>query len=427
MNERSRTRRDFIQNITIAVLTVSAVLLFAQTQIYNLGASSTLSRIFSGPEVQSSSAITTQKDAASPGAPVRIAVAGTYGRYGDVAMTTAEEDFLPLRQLLEQALGSAQALTFSSSQAFLDALNQTSAYYDFLSPLPLSILADLSQTSINEDTVYARRLVLAEENGAVTLHMWNGTNRYYRSSTALSPEDLSAVVSQYELGNAFFAFEGTEDHAQEIAPLSLLSDEAPELPQLAAVSSLSDTSRLLASLHFNPNTQNRYWESETTEVISESNGRTLRLSSDGTVVYQSDHDSTLSIRAAGEIPSLVEAGAEISLLLNELFSPTIGDAELYLEQIQQNGASTTLRYGYQVGGVPIRFADGQSAADVTLSGTTVSSMTLRIRQYTVTENASLLLPLRQALAIAAERTGAELSIGYADNGSDTVSATWLAD
>lgn len=423
MNERSRTRRDFIQNITIAVLTVSAVLLFTQTQISNLGASSTLSRLFSGPDVQSSSVITPQQDAVSPGAPVRVAAASTYGRYGGVAMTTSDEEFLPLRQLLEQALGSVQSLTFSSSQAFREALNRTSAYYDFLSPLPLSILADLSQTSLDEDAVFARRLVLAEENGAVALYLWDGANRCYRSGTALSAGDLNAVVSQYELGNAFFAFEGTGDHV--LAPYSLLPGEEPRLPQLAAVSSLSDTTHLLASLGFNPNTQNRYWESETTEVISESNGRTLRLSTDGTVVYQSGDDPTLSIQAAGEVPSMVEAASEVRLLLSELLAPVMGDAQMYLEQIQQVGAATTLRFGYQAGGVPIRFADGGCAAHVTLSGTTVSSMELRIRQYTVTENDSLLLPLRQALAIAAG--GAELSIGYADSGGDTVSAAWLAD
>lgn len=423
MNERSRTRRDFIQNITIAVLTVSAVLLFTQTQISNLGASSTLSRLFSGPDVQSSSVITPQQDAVSPGAPVRVAAASTYGRYGGVAMTTSDEEFLPLRQLLEQALGSVQSLTVSSSQAFREALNRTSAYYDFLSPLPLSILADLSQTSLDEDAVFARRLVLAEENGAVALYLWDGANRCYRSGTALSAGDLNAVVSQYELGNAFFAFEGTGDHV--LAPYSLLPGEEPRLPQLAAVSSLSDTTRLLASLGFNPNTQNRYWESETTEVISESNGRTLRLSTDGTVVYQSGDDPTLSIQAAGEVPSMVEAASEVRLLLSELLAPVMGDAQMYLEQIQQVGAATTLRFGYQAGGVPIRFADGGCAAHVTLSGTTVSSMELRIRQYTVTENDSLLLPLRQALAIAAG--GAELSIGYADSGGDTVSAAWLAD
>ena len=35
--------------------------------------------------------------------------------------------------------------------------------------------------------------------------------------------------------------------------------------------------------------------------------------------------------------------------------------------------------------------------------------------------------LRQTLAIAAEHPGTELSVGYADSGGDTVSASWLAD
>ena len=54
-------------------------------------------------------------------------------------------------------------------------------------------------------------------------------------------------------------------------------------------------------------------------------------------------------------------------------------------------------------------------------------MTFRIRQYTAGGNASLLLPLRQALAIAAREEGAELAVGYADGGAGTVSAKWLAE
>lgn len=427
MNEKSRTRRDFIQNISIAVLTVSAVLLFVQTQIYNLGASNTFFRIFSGPDAQTSAVISYQKDDFTLSAPLRVAVTGTYGRYGDVSMTSADEEFLPLRHLLEQALGSTQSLTFSSKQLFLSALSYTSVYYDFLSPLPLCILADLAQTSNSENTVSVRHVVIAEEEGTVSLYLWDGADHYYRGSTSLSPEDLNKFVSQYELGNAFFGFESTESHAPTTAPFSLFLAEEPALPVLSANFPLSDTALLLASLRFNPNTQNRYWESDGTEVISENSGRTLRIHSDGTVTYQSGDDPALSIQAENESPTLVEAAGEVGIMLNNLLSLSSGTANVYLEDIQQNGASTTLRFGYQVGGVPIRFADGQSAAHVTLSGRTVSSMTLRFRQYTLTENDSLLLPLRQALAIAAAEPGTELSIGYTDSGSDTVRAAWLAD
>ena len=427
MNEKSRSRRDFIQNISIAVLTVTAVLLFVQSQVYHLGASSRFSQLFSGPDIQSGTVIAPQQETTALCAPVRIAVASTYGRYGDVAMTTAEDDFLALGQLLGQALGSAHTMAISSSHAFVSALSGTSVYYDFLSPLPLSILADLAHTSNQENQISARHVIIAEENGTVLLHLWDGDTHYYRSSTALSPEELSEAVRHYELGNAFFAFEGTQEHIDAAAPTSLFLEEPPVLPELSASSQISDRSLLLAALHFNPNTQNRYRDSDGTEVISESSNRTLRIRTDGTILYHSDGDSTLSIESEETIPSPAEAATEVCALLRSLFPASAGNAELYLEHIRQFNDTTELRFGYQVGGVPVRFAHGESAALVTLSGTTVSSITLTFRQYTATETPSLLLPLRQTLAIAADQPEAMLSIGYADHGGDMVRTVWLAD
>ena len=86
-----------------------------------------------------------------------------------------------------------------------------------------------------------------------------------------------------------------------------------------------------------------------------------------------------------------------------------------------------LRYGYQINGTPIRFADGGAAAEITLTGSVIYSMSLRLRTYTATSELSLLLPLPQALAIAAQHPGAELSIGYADSGASSISACWLSD
>ena len=81
----------------------------------------------------------------------------------------------------------------------------------------------------------------------------------------------------------------------------------------------------------------------------------------------------------------------------------------------------------QSGGVPIRFADGSAAAEVTLSGNAISTLSLRPRQYSAASAASPLLPLRQAMAIAERTAGAELSIGYADTGVYPLSAVWLTD
>ena len=54
-------------------------------------------------------------------------------------------------------------------------------------------------------------------------------------------------------------------------------------------------------------------------------------------------------------------------------------------------------------------------------------MTLCFRQYTAEGESSLLLPLKQAIAIAAQQPGKELFLAYTDSGGDTVSAAWLLE
>ena len=82
-----RRRRNLIQNIAIALLSVSAVLLFAQLQLYNLGTSEDplyLERL---------------TGEGSPSrlrefpAPVRVVLTDSYGRYGSLGFTTNSDGF----------------------------------------------------------------------------------------------------------------------------------------------------------------------------------------------------------------------------------------------------------------------------------------------------------------------------------------------
>ena len=108
-------------------------------------------------------------------------------------------------------------------------------------------------------------------------------------------------------------------------------------------------------------------------------------------------------------------------------SQFIGDASIYLQEIYQTDSTSVLRFGYQLNGIPLRFADGSYAAEMTLIGTAVTSLDLNIRQYTASGSTTALLPLPQALAIAARHENVELSVGYVDQGISSVSAAWLAD
>ena len=414
--------RDFIQNIIITLLAVSAVLLFSRTQFFQLGAavgSGTLRRLtVSSSETPSSATVSD-----SLSAPVRTAVTGEYGRYGSVSLTTGSDDFTPIKTLLREVLGSARNRTESNQAAFQAALGKTSVYCDFLSSLPVPYLAELMGISV-ESTLSVRSLTVAEQDGQVVLFLWDGESRYYRCATAVQSSGLTEVLNHFELGVSTFAFEETAPYSAQLAPWSLFPDPLPELPQLSAADSTLSSDTLLTALGFNPHTNSRYTDSMGAEVIVEGD-RVIRVSPSGTVSYTSGGEAALMVDAAGAVPTLSEAAVGAQTLLDTLSSA--GEARLYLLSARQSGSETTLTFGYQLGGVPIRFSDGSAAAEVTLSGRAISALTLQLRQYSADGTTSLLLPLQQAMAIAAGQPGVELSIGYADNGASSLSASWLAD
>lgn len=430
MNKNQLDRRDFFQNILIVVLSFTSVLLIAQTQLYHLGSITLREHLDFLLEDSTQTGTPAATAAAIPAAPVHVAVTGTYGRYGNTNLISSADDFLPLGDLLKEALGSAKTYTTCTQADFLQALNTTSIYYDFLSPLPLSILGDLTGTTV-DSTLQAQRLILsAQSNQTVRLFLWEPEgNTFQYCGTAISRGDLETVAGKFELGNAVFAFELAEENGSytTIDPCSLfLPDSLPQLPVLQIDREPTETDAVLAALHFNPRTNYRYPESDGTEVVVEGE-RSLRIHPDGMVSYRSGGESTLSIETAiPDAPTLSEAVAGTSVILQKLLNAP-GDAQLYLKTVHQSDNSTVLLFGYHINGIPVRFANGSNAAEVTLTGSTVSSLSLNFRHCTVTGETSLLLPLQQALAIASKGPGAELSIGYADTGSDKLSACWLAD
>lgn len=419
--DRRKRRIGILQNLLITLLTMSAVFLFAQTQWYNLDLTDSYLNPLSG-----SASSVTPPEPSTFSAPVRVAVTGAYGRYGSITLTTVDEAFEPLGSLLKDALSSASSFSPSTYEVFVQSLDYTSIYYDFLTPLPLSVVAQLFGGDVGEDTVMVRRLVISyrEEDG-VSLHLWDGEEQYLQASLTLSSQELSSAVNNYDLGTAFFAGDSVEVEplCTLVDPLSLFLYELPDLPALSASTVQADADSILTALGFNPHTNNRYPSSDGSEVINEGS-RSLRIYANGTVVYRSGGSPAMTLDT-GEEATTGEIAVQTVALLSSLTNGLTGDAALYLQEVSTSGSSTTLRFGYQCGGIPIYFSDGSYAAEVTLNGTTVSSVSLRLRSYTISEESSILLPLRQALAIAAQQDGSELAIGYADGGGSSVKASWL--
>ncbi len=420
MGEQRQDRRNLVQNILITLLTLSAAVLFTQTQLYNLNL--TTSEAPSGP-AQSAA------PAAELAAPVRTAVTGDYGRCGGLTCTTGDPVFAdPLGRRLLEALGSARDYAPCSRGDFLRALRGPSLYYDFLEPLPLSVLAGLlgggEDVSPRED-LSARRLLIVPQEGGAVLYLWDGGENCFRASTAVSSDSLEQVISRYELGDASFAMDGG-GLERELDPCSLLPAQPPELPSFTLGDPLAGgTDWLLSALGFNPRSRTRHTESSGTELIIDGD-RTLRIRPDNTIHYQSGNEPILRVKAAGDLPTAREAALGAGSLLGSLLAPVSGELQPWLQSLRRSGDVTALRFGYQLKGVPVRFQDGGFAAEITLTGSAVTALSLRFRQYNAAEEPSLLLPLPQALAVAAASPGKELSIGYVERGGEC-RAYWLSD
>lgn len=420
MGEQRQDRRNLVQNLLITLLALSAAVLFTQTQLYNLNL--TTSEAPPGP-AQSAA------PAAELAAPVRTAVTGDYGRCGGLTCTTGDPVFAdPLGRRLLEALGSARDYAPCSRGDFLRALRGPSLYYDFLEPLPLSVLAGLlgggEDVSPRED-LSARRLLIVPQEGGAVLYLWDGGENCFRASTAVSADSLEQVISRYELGDASFAMDGG-GLERELDPCSLLPAQPPELPSFTLGDPLAGgTDWLLSALGFNPRSRTRHTESSGTELIIDGD-RTLRIRPDNTIHYQSGNEPILRVKAAGDLPTAREAALGAGSLLGSLLAPVSGELQPWLQSLRRSGDVTALRFGYQLKGVPVRFQDGGFAAEITLTGSAVTALSLRFRQYNAAEEPSLLLPLPQALAVAAASPGKELSIGYVERGGKC-RAYWLSD
>ena len=420
MGEQRQDRRNLVQNLLITLLALSAAVLFTQTQLYNLNL--TTSEAPPGP-AQSAA------PAAELAAPVRTAVTGDYGRCGGLTCTTGDPVFAdPLGRRLLEALGSARDYAPCSRGDFLRALRGPSLYYDFLEPLPLSVLAGLlgggEDVSPRED-LSARRLLIVPQEGGAVLYLWDGGENCFRASTAVSSDSLEQVISRYELGDASFAMDGG-GLERELDPCSLLPAQPPELPSFTLGDPLAGgTDWLLSALGFNPRSRTRHTESSGTELIMDGD-RTLRIRPDNTIHYQSGNEPILRVKAAGDLPTAREAALGAGSLLSSLLAPVSGELQPWLQSLRRSGDVTALRFGYQLKGVPVRFQDGGFAAEITLTGSAVTALSLRFRQYNAAEEPSLLLPLPQALAVAAASPGKELSIGYVERGGEC-RAYWLSD
>ena len=417
-----KSLRNHLQNLVLILLTLSALILLTRLPLLqNIRLGNRVPLFSSTPSAEG------QEEGTLPDAmfsSVNLMVTGEleYGRSGRLCVSADDAALQSVMPLFQEALGSAGSMEPSSDAAFRGALEGPGLYLELdCGALPLeAIAAWLGERLDVSLPLCAMALTIGEED-AVSLYLLDENGGIFHCPTALPVSAVRPTCDDFAPNGAYFAYETSYG---SLAPYTVLTAAPDLLPDIRSELPAGYSAyNLLTALDFNAHTLSRYPESGGAEVVEES-PRTLRIAPDGTVSLISRGENTSSLyRASGQgLPEILAAAWRLA---SALTSGTEA-SPLYLSGVEESEDGYTLRFRYQMDGVPVFFFDEGDALTVTYQEGAVTTFSYRCRVYTpLEEDPPALLPAGMAQAIAASYPQSALSIGYEDDGSGQLTAQWL--
>lgn len=434
MDKRRSAAVNRVQNLAIALLTMSALFLSASLPLFGpLSDKSLVDLTRARLQHETTNVRSETREVTTLASPVRIVFTNSYARFASDALTTYSDDFEHAGTYLGEAIGSAHDMARVNERDFLAALRGSGLYFDFTAALPVEVLCSwfgVAIPSYDLDSVRRALLCPAEGDDAV-LYLQNGAHVCRRFETAVQSSALDDYLSALDGNGAEFAQSLGANYAA-LSPYTIALREPDRREVLSAALALNESAAtaFLRRAGFSTRAENRFIEASGTVLVREVSG-TLYLHPNGTAAYQggaAEEGSLYFVPAAeASAPTLTEAVTAAQELALTLLGDLSGDASLYLSGVTRRVGGYEVSFDYLVGGTPVRFADGAHAMTLTIDGQSVTAFTLRARHYALTGESALQLPLLQAAAVARVYRNAELSVAYVDGGGDTVEPIWVAD
>ena len=416
---------EWIKTLLIVLLTVSALLLGWRTMLFNdilssipfFGSVAELMRGSSGTVETGGSPI---KEAARP---LCIVITNEDGaRFGVRYDTEARNAVYDrISSIMGEALGSATAPSEISEDEWRSALAGLGVYFEYVTPVKLSVLDGWLGARMPETAVDAllRRVVVAigDERSRIYYQDYN-SGLYYGADTA-SAAGKAQELEIYSPNDAVFAYESGVPGAS-IAPYMLLTQERyhPEVRAAAAGSSDELLDLTLAAMGHGNETYTTYPEGDSVRRV----GTQFRIGVDqrGQVLYR----NTEGLTPGDEIYSWGESDLieQARLIVADTIGSVCGGAEVFFESLEYGtGDSVSVLFAYYIAGGGIYLFEDLYAAKVTITSGVVTEIELNFRNYSFTGEFTRLLPETQALAAA----GGEFMLCYSDTGAERLTPSWV--
>ena len=416
-----RNSVETIKTIVIVLLSISAVLLTLtanlSVDLHTLPGMEALAARF-GRTAPLGDTPAAEPESVAAAKPLAISIRNETGRWTAARdFTLLDTAYEALAGYLGEALGTAETPEALSSGTLRTAMAAQSIYFSYDGMIPLRALANWLGTDYPGPEFSANWLMLLLQSDYVQLYFGDGQSQYY-CQTQIPSDAIRTQIADYQPDGSYFAGESNLDAIRQLDAWSLLTPDA-SLPVCNAEIAMTDALRTAtaSALAFNPYGDGVYTAADGTVVYAESSC-TLQLTPSGTLQLTNADANRYQLSGQDVHTQIAYALS----LLNSLTATTLGDARLYLTDVHRTDTQTAWTFEYYIGGLPVRQTSGNGAT-VVFTGNHLSSLTLAVRRYTLTEQTTQLLPVPQAAAIAP--AGANLHPEYADTGAAVLQAGWI--
>jgi len=428
MMKKRRKVIERAKTVFIVVLAVSAVGLAFLTGMFDqfFGGDNPLKSVFGKNAGRSDLPLVSNEETVGVGEaalPVFAAVTSAEGVHYAVKYSAAElrEVYDDTGTVFSEAIGSANSEKEIDEAEWQKALGLPGIYYDYLNPLPLSAISSWFGVEVNSamGERQVRRLCLAASEETIKLYYEDAAEEsFYCCATAVKPSSIAAYFVQYLPNGAKFAFEAGEACADAepytllLAELALPDSYKASNPVSGAISS----ENIISVFGINP--YSSYSESDGTRVFIE-NSCSLRIGTDGTVVYtSSEEEGALS----GEFSGLDGAVEYARGIAEETIAKSSGAAEVYLVSAQYVRGAYVLDFGYFINSVPVYIGAEANAMRIVLEDGRVSYAKLCFRSYEPLGEPCMIYSDEHAAAAAND--GKEPVLCYVDLANQNVQTSW---
>ena len=347
--------------------------------------------------------------------PTAISVRNLAGRQSvQYDFAVLDSRFETLGAVLGQALDSASEPQAADKTQICQALQGVSAAFRYPAALsPKTVAAWLNVEG--PDTEPGQWYILSAGDETVTLYVAGESCCAFR--TAVSAQTLADLLESAAPDGSFFAFEGGTKY-ENVDAFSLISGTAPVLPAAVWTNPCEARFRIsmASGLGINPYGDAAYTDSDGNAWYTEANC-TLCITPQGRATLRVISADSRFEALSDSPESRIETARA---LLTQIAAGTAGDARLYLTEYSQSGETAVCRFDYFLSGVPVA-AEAGAAAEVRFKRASVTEASITLRDYSLTEEASRLLPAPQAAAIVSD--GVELALIYTET-EETVRANW---